>query len=149
VASIDCEVAKFASMPRDGQNPRPAWPTNSAPATYAWRWPKEKPANMFNDKKVVESQLVAPEKGPGQSGTQVLRTEAKVTITTKAGKKYSAFVNTPKGDPRNPPTDKELEDKFRTLAAFVLPRAKIDRLVKAIWNLDKMKNIRQLIRLCY
>ena len=76
-------------------------------------------------------------------------TEAKVSITTKAGKKYSAFVNTPKGDPRNPPTDRELEDKFRTLAAFVLPNEKIERLVKAVWNLDKMANIRQLVRLCY
>jgi len=58
-------------------------------------------------------------------------------------------VDAPKGDPRNPPTDRELEDKFRTLAAFVLPKAKIDRLLKAVWSLDKMANIRELVRLCY
>jgi 2-methylcitrate dehydratase len=75
-------------------------------------------------------------------------TEAKVTITTKGGKKYSAFVDRPKGDPRNPPTDRELEDKFRSLAAFVLPQRKIDSLVKTIWRLEKVSNIRELIRLC-
>ncbi len=105
---------------------------------------------MFNDKKVVDPKLVALQKKvrakvvPGYS-----ETEAKVTITTKAGKKYSAFVNTPKGDPRNPPTDRELEDKFRTLAAFILPKAKIDLLVKAVWALDRIENIRHLIRLCH
>jgi 2-methylcitrate dehydratase len=76
-------------------------------------------------------------------------TEARVTITTKGGKKYSAYVDRPKGDPRNPPTDRELEDKFRSLAAFVLPQRKIESLVKTIWNLEKLPNVRQLVRLCH
>jgi hypothetical protein len=42
-----------------------------------------------------------------------------------------------------------LEDKFRSLAAFVLPPRRIDSLVKTIWSLEKLPNIRQLIRLCY
>jgi len=72
-----------------------------------------------------------------------------VTIVTKSGKKYSAFVNTPKGDPRNPPTDEELENKFRSLAPFALPKAKMERLIKAIWNLEKLGSIRELMRLCH
>jgi 2-methylcitrate dehydratase len=76
-------------------------------------------------------------------------TEARVTITSKGGKKYSAYVDRPKGDPRNPPTDRELENKFRSLAAFALPKPKIDRLIRTLWNLEKIGNVRQLIRLCY
>lgn len=106
--------------------------------------------NMFTDKKVQDPQMVALRKKvkakvvPGYKDT-----EAKVTITAKGGKKYSAYVDTPKGDPRNPPTDEELENKFRSLAPFVMPKPKIDRLVQAIWNLEKLGNIRELIRLCY
>ena len=76
-------------------------------------------------------------------------TEAKVSITTKAGKRFSTYVEIPKGDPRNPPTDKELESKFRSLAPAALPMPKIDRLIKTIWRLEKLGNVRELIRLCY
>jgi len=106
--------------------------------------------NMFTDKKVQDPQMVALRKKvkakvvPGYKDT-----EAKVTITAKGGKKYSAYVDTPKGDPRNPPTDEELENKFRSLAPFVLPQPRVDRLVETIWSLEKLGNVRQLIRLCY
>ena len=106
--------------------------------------------NMFTDKKVQDPQMVALRKKvkakvvPGYKDT-----EAKVTITAKGGKKYSAYVNTPKGDPRNPPTDEELENKFRSLAPSVLPQPRVDRLVETIWSLEKLGNVRQLIRLCY
>jgi 2-methylcitrate dehydratase PrpD len=106
--------------------------------------------NMFTDKKVQDPQIVALRKKvkakvvPGYKDT-----EAKVTITAKGGKKYSAYVDTPKGDPRNPPTDEELENKFRSLAPSVLPQPRVDRLVETIWSLEKLGNVRQLIRLCY
>ncbi len=106
--------------------------------------------NMFTDKKVQDPQMVALRKKvkakvvPGYKDT-----EAKVTITAKGGGKYSAYVDTPKGDPRNPPTDKELESKFRSLAPSVLPKPRVDRLVETIWSLEKLGNVRQLIRLCY
>ena len=76
-------------------------------------------------------------------------TEAKVTVTTQGGKTYSLYVDTPKGDPRNPPTDKELEEKFRSLDPLVLTKPRTDRLVKTIWSLEKLGNVRQLVRLCH
>jgi len=105
--------------------------------------------DMFTDRKVLDPKMVAlRKKVKARIVPRFKDTEAKVTITTKGGKKYSAFVDRPKGDPRNPPTDRELEDKFRSLAAFVLPQRKIDSLVKTIWRLEKVSNIRELIRLC-
>lgn len=106
--------------------------------------------DMFTDRKVLDPKMVAlRKKVKARIVPRFKDTEAKVTITTKGGKKYSAFVDRPKGDPRNPPTDRELEDKFRSLAAFVLPQRKIDSLVKTIWRLERVPNIRELIRLCY
>jgi len=58
-------------------------------------------------------------------------------------------VDTPKGDPRKPPTNQELEEKSRILAPVALSKPKMDRLVKTIWGLEKLRNLRQLIRLCY
>ena len=83
--------------------------------------------DMFTDRKVLDPKMVAlRKKVKARVVPRFKDTEAKVTITTKAGKKYSAYVDRPKGDPRNPPTDRELEDKFRSLAAFVLPQRKIE-----------------------
>lgn len=106
--------------------------------------------NMFTDKKVLDPKMVAlRKKVKAKTVPRLKDTEARVTITTKGNKKYSAYVNTPKGDPRNPPTDEELENKFRSLAPFTLPHPKMDRLVQTIWSLEKLGNIRQLIKLCY
>lgn len=105
--------------------------------------------DMFTDRKVLDPKMVAlRKKVKARIVPRYKDTEAKVTVTTKGGKKYSAYVDRPKGDPRNPPTDQELENKFRSLAAFVLPQRRIESLVKTIWRLEKVPNIRQLIRLC-
>jgi 2-methylcitrate dehydratase PrpD len=152
IEEISCDVAKFCLDAAGQVQPKTGLAGKFSTAYVAALALAEGKAgeDMFNDRKVAEPKLVALQKKvkarvvPGYS-----ETEARVTITTKGRKKYSAFVNTPKGDPRNPPTDQELENKFRSLAAFVLPEAKIERLVKAIWRLDKIANIRQLVRLCY
>ena len=105
---------------------------------------------MFNDKKVLDPKMVAlRKKVKARVVPRYKDTEANVTITTKGGKKYSAYVHTPKGDPRNPPTDEELESKFRSLASSVLSEPKMERLIQTIWKLEKLGNVRQLIRLCY
>ena len=152
IEEISCDVAKFCLDAAGQAEPKTGLAGKFSTYYVAALALAEGAAgeDLFNDRKVVEPRLVALQKRvrarvvPAYS-----ETEAKVTITTQAGKKYSAYVDTPKGDPRNPPTDRELEDKFRSLASFVLPKAKIDRLVKTIWNLDKVENIRQLVRLCY
>ena len=106
--------------------------------------------DMFTDQKVLDPRMVAlRQKVKARIIPGFKDTEARVTITSKGGKKFSAYVDRPKGDPRNPPTDRELENKFRSLAAFALPKPKIDRLIKTLWHLEKVGNIRQLIRLCY
>ncbi|MFX1534836.1 MAG: MmgE/PrpD family protein [Promethearchaeota archaeon] len=68
----------------------------------------------------------------------------KVTVVAK-GKTFTEDRMNPKrggmgpGDPQM--TDEELEKKFRHNAQRILTEAKIDEAVKALWNLEKLKNV--------
>ncbi len=53
----------------------------------------------------------------------------------------------PKGDPRNPLTDKEVEEKFEALAGPVMSREARRRAMDAIWNLEKQASVSDLMRL--
>ena len=70
-----------------------------------------------------------------------------VNITTSDGKTHSKQLDYPKGDPRNPLTDGEIEEKFAALAEGVLsPRAR-QKLKDAIWNLEKAASVTRLMAL--
>lgn len=152
IKEISCDVAKFCLDSAGQVEPKIALAGKFSTYYCAALALAEGVAgeNMFTDKRVLDPRMVALRK---RVKARVVRgykdTEANVSITTKGGKKYSAYVDIPKGDPRNPPTDKELESKFRSLAPSVLPKPKIDRLIKTIWRLEKVGNVRELIRLCY
>jgi len=70
-----------------------------------------------------------------------------VEITTSDGRSYSEQLDYPKGDPRNPLTDKEIEEKFAALADGVLSAKAQKRLIEAIWNLDNSQSVSDLMRL--
>ena len=71
-----------------------------------------------------------------------------VTVTTTDGRKLQKQLDYPKGDPRNPLTDKEIEEKFDALAAPVLSAAKRKKIKDAVWNLERVKSITKLMDLC-
>ena len=152
IAEISCDVSKFCLDSAGQAEPKTGLAGKFSTYYCAALAMAEGVAgeDMFTDRKVLDPRMVALRKRvkartvPGYEDTQ-----AKVTITAKGGKTYSAYVDTPKGDPRNPPTDQELEEKFRTLAPVALSKPKMDRLVKTIWSLEKLGNLRQLVRLCH
>ncbi len=47
----------------------------------------------------------------------------------------------PKGDPRNPLTDREVEEKFEALAEPVMSHDARRRAIDAIWNLEKQASV--------
>jgi len=61
-----------------------------------------------------------------------------VHITTTDGSSYSKQLDFPKGDPRNPLTDSEVEEKFAALAEGVLSSGAQKKLKDAIWGLEKV-----------
>src|SRR5438046_7964621 len=68
-----------------------------------------------------------------------------VNITTKDGRTFSRQLDYPKGDPRNPLTDTEIEEKFAALAEGVLSKRAQEKLKDAIWNLEKIGAVSKLI----
>jgi len=70
-----------------------------------------------------------------------------VNITTIDGRKLSKQLDYPKGDPRNPLSDAEIEEKFRALAEGVLSAKAQNKLIEAIWNLEKCGSVAKLMAL--
>lgn len=71
---------------------------------------------------------------------------ARVTIYLKDGEEYEASCLYPKGEPENPLTQEELENKFRGLAMYGgLTSAECDEVINEIWkeefDLDKIMGI--------
>ncbi len=70
-----------------------------------------------------------------------------VTIRTTGGKEFTEQLDFPKGDPRNPLSDKEIEEKFEALAGPVMSKDARRKAIGAIWKLEKQKSITQLMKL--
>jgi 2-methylcitrate dehydratase len=69
----------------------------------------------------------------------------KVIIFTNDGKKYNKQVDYPKGDPRNPLTDHEVEEKFSALAEPFLSHSAQQQVKDTVWNLDSIESVTQLM----
>ena len=70
-----------------------------------------------------------------------------VTITTSDGQSFTEQLDYPKGDPRNPLSDQEIEEKFAALADGVLSPGAQKKLKDAIWNLEKIGSVSKLMSL--
>ena len=71
----------------------------------------------------------------------------RLTVHTDAGKEYTKQVDVPLGHPRNAMSDREVEDKFRSLAARRLTPARIQRVIDAVWKLDQCSDAAALMPL--
>lgn len=71
----------------------------------------------------------------------------RVTVRTAAGKEYAKQIDFPLGHPRNPMSDREVEEKFRHLSAGKLDRARAGKVIDLVWRLDKLKDIGTLMPL--
>ncbi len=70
-----------------------------------------------------------------------------VNLTTTDGRTFTKQLDYPKGDPRNPLTDAEVEEKFAALAEGVLSDGAQKKLKDAIWNLEKIGSVSKLMAL--
>ncbi len=70
-----------------------------------------------------------------------------VHIDTRDGRSFRKQLDYPKGDPRNPLTDQEVEEKFMALADGVLSRDAQKRVKDAIWNLERVGSVSELMAL--
>ena len=70
-----------------------------------------------------------------------------VSIRTTGGKEFSRQLDFPKGDPRNPLSDREIEEKFAALAEGVLSKRAQQKVKDAVWKLEKLRSVSDLMRL--
>jgi 2-methylcitrate dehydratase len=71
-----------------------------------------------------------------------------VEITATDGRVFEKTLDYPKGDPRNPLSDKEIEVKFDALSSPVLSAEARDRLKAAVWSLESVDSIARLMDMC-
>ena len=72
---------------------------------------------------------------------------SKVTIRLKNGQTFSAQLDYPKGDPREPMTDEDLQTKFQSLCCTLISEDKQKKIKDAIWNLESFQDIGQFMHL--
>lgn len=70
-----------------------------------------------------------------------------VQIQTKDGRSLSKQLDFPKGDPRNPLTDREIEEKFSALADGVLSQPAQKKLKDAVWNVERVGSVSDVMAL--
>jgi 2-methylcitrate dehydratase len=70
-----------------------------------------------------------------------------VTIRTTDGREVTKQIDYPKGDPRNPLTDTEIEEKFDALAEPVLSEDRRKQVKEAVWTLERQEAISDLMHL--
>ena len=70
-----------------------------------------------------------------------------VAITTVDGRTFDTQLDYPKGDPRNPLSDEEIEAKFDALAGAVLSGTARARVKDAVWNLETVGSVTELMEM--
>ena len=79
---------------------------------------------------------------PKLSGVQ-----AAVAAEMTDGSTVTVHCEHPRGSPENPLTRAQVEYKFRTYAAARLPAARIDEVISAVAQLEKLGSVRTLMEM--
>ena len=70
-----------------------------------------------------------------------------VTVELKDGRRFTDTARIAKGDPRNPMTEEEVLNKFRSNAKSVLSEKQSEELVAAVQHLETIDSVRKIIDL--
>jgi 2-methylcitrate dehydratase len=68
-------------------------------------------------------------------------------ILTTDGRKFYKHVVGPHGLGDDPLTDKELEDKFRSMASKYMKEDQIRKIIDTVWNVEKLGDMNELMKL--
>ncbi len=109
---------------------------------------------QFQESRILDSRIreqlrkVEVVADPGVEAVFPELQRAIVTIVTTDGRELTRQLDFPRGDPRNPLSDEEIEEKFDALAGPVLSGPARERLRAAVWGLDSVERIQELMELC-
>lgn len=99
--------------------------------------------NSFSDEKLKDSRIwevIDKIKGIASEEFEKMfpaKQPSRVVVTTTAGKKHEAYLEYPKGDPREPMTEADLDAKFGALADRLLKKERQAAIKKTIFECEK------------
>ncbi|MBX9903852.1 MAG: MmgE/PrpD family protein [Burkholderiales bacterium] len=104
---------------------------------------------QFTDARVRDPQAIElRSKIAVEADALIAQDQCELTLTLHDGRSYTERVAHATGSPDNPVTDVQLERKFRELAGSVLPKARVRRLLAALWQLEQVADVGEIIKLC-
>jgi 2-methylcitrate dehydratase len=68
-------------------------------------------------------------------------------LIMRSGERKSVRIEHHRGHWRNPMTDAEVEKKFRSLVADMLPIIRLDALLGQLWGLENLQEVGTLVRM--
>ena len=71
----------------------------------------------------------------------------RVAVRTASGNEYVKQVDYPLGHPRNPFSDREVEQKFRSLTARLFDRVRAGKVIDLVWRLERLQDVGTLMPL--
>jgi len=121
-----------ATMVLMGAQPGPAWYSEE----------NLKSEEILNLSKKVKVKL---DQGIDKKYFEKDEISSRVEITTENGETFEKSVDIPTGDPRNPLSNQEIEDKFRNQALYVLKDDQVGEVIEKIHDLENIDDISKLI----
>ena len=67
-----------------------------------------------------------------------------IEIATKDGRQFSKKITYPKGHPKNPMTDSEVEEKFKRLTKGFFSANNINAILSRLWLLEDVKGVKEM-----
>lgn len=105
-------------------------------------------ASAHDESRLRDPKIAAFRKRISLQGSAALSrtktTQAIVEITTKGGGRLRHHTKHVRGTPTNPMPRSEVEAKSRDLLEPVVGRTRAQRLIDAVWRIERMKNLREL-----
>jgi len=80
------------------------------------------------------------------SDASITEDQSHIEVELADGRKLVKFVEESIGNLRRPLTDKQLEDKLRDQASFVLPGPQIEKLIELCWKIDTLDDVGVLVQ---
>jgi 2-methylcitrate dehydratase PrpD len=68
-------------------------------------------------------------------------------VKLRSGEHVEKLYSYPPGHPQNPVSDADIERKLFELSGDVMPRSQAQRLIEAVWQLDRYEQIRDVAAL--
>jgi 2-methylcitrate dehydratase PrpD len=100
-------------------------------------------ADSLNDPKIWDMM----NKIKVKANPDLKETEAKITVYASRGSVNRKQVSSPKGDPANPVSFKEIVEKFEDLNQDKLSKKKIREIIACVRELESLSDIRRLMAL--